>query len=228
MRALRRHFYDAKDIPAAHERITGLEHLDKVIVIDQSPIGRSPRSNPATYTGAFGADSRALCQLPLARAWLRPGRFSFNTPGGRCEKCEGDGVIKIDMHFLADVYVTCEACKGRRYGAETLEVTFKGKNIADVLDMTVSEAARFFGKNNTIAPKLRTLEDTGLGYIKLGQSGASLSGGEAQRIKLSANSPNAAPAARSTCSTNRPQACTAPTSKPCSACCYACATRATR
>jgi excinuclease ABC subunit A len=187
MRALRRHFYDAKDIPGKHERITGLEHLDKVVVIDQSPIGRSPRSNPATYTGAFGPIRELFAQLPLARMrGYDAGRFSFNTPGGRCEKCEGDGVIKIDMHFLADVYVTCESCKGRRYGAETLEVTFKGKNIADVLEMTVSEAARFFDRNNAIAPKLRTLEDTGLGYIKLGQSGASLSGGEAQRIKLSA------------------------------------------
>ncbi|MCB1278953.1 excinuclease ABC subunit UvrA, partial [Prosthecobacter sp.] len=186
MRALRRHFYDAKDIPAAHESISGIEHLDKVVVIDQSPIGRSPRSNPATYTGAFGPIRELFAQLPLSRVrGYGAGRFSFNTPGGRCEKCEGDGVIKIDMHFLADVYVTCESCKGRRYGAETLEVTFKGKNIADVLDMTVSEAARFFGKNNSIAPKLRTLEDTGLGYVKLGQSGASLSGGEAQRIKLS-------------------------------------------
>ncbi|MBL9178848.1 MAG: excinuclease ABC subunit UvrA [Verrucomicrobiaceae bacterium] len=186
MRALRRHFYDAKDIPGAHESITGLEHLDKVVVIDQSPIGRSPRSNPATYTGAFGPIRELFAQLPLARVrGYDAGRFSFNTPGGRCEKCEGDGSIKIDMHFLADVYVTCEACKGRRYGAETLEVTFKGKNIADVLEMTVSEAARFFDKNNAIASKLRTLEDTGLGYVKLGQSGASLSGGEAQRVKLS-------------------------------------------
>ncbi|MCF7786417.1 MAG: excinuclease ABC subunit UvrA [Prosthecobacter sp.] len=187
MRALRRHFYDAKDIPGAHEKITGLEHLDKVVVIDQSPIGRSPRSNPATYTGAFGPIRELFAQLPLARMrGYDAGRFSFNTPGGRCEKCEGDGVIKIDMHFLADVYVTCESCKGRRYGAETLEVTFKGKNIADVLDMTVSEAVRFFDRSTTIGPKLRTLEETGLGYIRLGQSGASLSGGEAQRIKLSA------------------------------------------
>jgi excinuclease ABC subunit A len=187
MRALRRHFYDAKDIPGAHEKITGLEHLDKVVVIDQSPIGRSPRSNPATYTGAFGPIRELFAQLPLARMrGYDAGRFSFNTPGGRCEKCEGDGVIKIDMHFLADVYVTCESCKGRRYGAETLEVTFKGKNIADVLEMTVSEAVRFFDRSTTIGPKLRTLEETGLGYIRLGQSGASLSGGEAQRIKLSA------------------------------------------
>jgi excinuclease ABC subunit A len=187
MRALRRHFYDAKDVPGAHEKITGLEHIDKVVVIDQSPIGRSPRSNPATYTGAFGPIRELFAQLPLARMrGYDAGRFSFNTPGGRCEKCEGDGVIKIDMHFLADVYVTCESCKGRRYGAETLEVTFKGRNIAEVLDMTVSEALRFFDRSTTISPKLRTLEETGLGYIKLGQSGASLSGGEAQRIKLSA------------------------------------------
>ncbi|MBN8419297.1 MAG: excinuclease ABC subunit UvrA [Verrucomicrobia bacterium] len=187
MRALRRHFYDAKDIPGTHEKITGLEQLDKVVVIDQSPIGRSPRSNPATYTGAFGPIRELFAQLPLARMrGYDAGRFSFNTPGGRCEKCEGDGVIKIDMHFLADVYVTCESCKGRRYGAETLEVTFKGKNIADVLDMTVSEAVRFFDRSTSIGPKLRTLEETGLGYIRLGQSGASLSGGEAQRIKLSA------------------------------------------
>ncbi|WP_395747473.1 excinuclease ABC subunit UvrA [Prosthecobacter sp.] len=187
MRALRRHFYDAKEIPGAHEKITGLEHLDKVVVIDQSPIGRSPRSNPATYTGAFGPIRELFAQLPLARMrGYDAGRFSFNTPGGRCEKCEGDGLIKIDMHFLADVYVTCESCKGRRYGAETLEITFKGKNIADVLDMTVTEALRFFDRSTTISPKLRTLEETGLGYIKLGQSGASLSGGEAQRIKLSA------------------------------------------
>ncbi|MDB6007457.1 MAG: UvrABC system protein [Prosthecobacter sp.] len=187
MRALRRHFYDAKDIPGTHEKITGLEHLDKVVVIDQSPIGRSPRSNPATYTGAFGPIRELFAQLPLARMrGYDAGRFSFNTPGGRCEKCEGDGLIKIDMHFLADVYVTCESCKGSRYGAETLEVTFKGKNIADVLDMTVSEAVRFFDRSTTIGPKLRTLEETGLGYIRLGQSGASLSGGEAQRIKLSA------------------------------------------
>lgn len=187
MRALRRHFYDAKEIPGAHEKITGLEHIDKVVVIDQSPIGRSPRSNPATYTGAFGPIRDLFAQLPLARMrGYDAGRFSFNTPGGRCEKCEGDGVIKIDMHFLADVYVTCESCKGKRYGAETLEVTFKGKNIAEVLDMTVSEALRFFDRSTTISPKLRTLEETGLGYIKLGQSGATLSGGEAQRIKLSA------------------------------------------
>jgi len=187
MRALQRHFYGAKDEPGKHERITGLEAFDKVVVVDQSPIGRSPRSNPATYTGAFGPIRELFAQLPLARVrGYGAGRFSFNTPGGRCEKCQGDGQIKIDMHFLADVYVTCDHCQGRRYNAETLEITFKGRNIAEVLDMTVTEAARFFGKASAIAAKLLTLEECGLGYIRLGQAGNSLSGGEAQRIKLAA------------------------------------------
>lgn len=187
MRALQRHFYHAKDEPGKHEAITGLEAFDKVVVIDQSPIGRSPRSNPATYTGAFGPIRELFSNLPLARVrGYEAGRFSFNTSGGRCEKCQGDGQIKIDMHFLADVYVTCDQCHGRRYNAETLEITFKGRNIAEVLAMTVSEAARFFGKASAIAEKLRTLEECGLGYIRLGQAGNTLSGGEAQRIKLSA------------------------------------------
>jgi excinuclease ABC subunit A len=187
MRALQRHFYNAKDEPGKHERITGLDLFDKVVVIDQSPIGRSPRSNPATYTGAFTAIRELFAQLPLARVrGYDSGRFSFNTPGGRCEKCQGDGQIKIDMHFLADVYVTCDQCHGKRYNAETLEITFKGCNIAEVLEMTVSEAARFFGKASAIATKITTLEECGLGYIRLGQAGNTLSGGEAQRIKLSA------------------------------------------
>jgi excinuclease ABC subunit A len=187
MRALQRHFYNAKEEPGRHEAITGLEHFDKVVVIDQSPIGRSPRSNPATYTGAFTAIRELFSQLPLARVrGYDAGRFSFNTPGGRCEKCQGDGQIKIDMHFLADVYVTCDQCRGRRYNTETLEITFKGRNIAEVLDMTVAEAARFFGKASAIATKLVTLEECGLGYIRLGQAGNTLSGGEAQRIKLAA------------------------------------------
>lgn len=187
MRALQRHFYNAKDEPGKHERITGLDLFDKVVVIDQSPIGRSPRSNPATYTGAFTAIRELFAQLPLARVrGYDSGRFSFNTPGGRCEKCQGDGQIKIDMHFLADVYVTCDQCHGKRYNAETLEITFKGRNIAEVLEMTVSEAARFFGKASAIATKITTLEECGLGYIRLGQAGNTLSGGEAQRIKLSA------------------------------------------
>ena len=187
MRALQRHFYNAKDEPGKHERITGLDLFDKVVVIDQSPIGRSPRSNPATYTGAFTAIRELFAQLPLARVrGYDSGRFSFNTPGGRCEKCQGDGQVKIDMHFLADVYVTCDQCHGKRYNAETLEITFKGRNIAEVLEMTVSEAARFFGKASAIATKITTLEECGLGYIRLGQAGNTLSGGEAQRIKLSA------------------------------------------
>ena len=187
MRALQRHFYRAKDEPGKHESITGLDAFDKVVVIDQSPIGRSPRSNPATYTGAFTAIRELFAQLPLARVrGYDSGRFSFNTPGGRCEKCQGDGQIKIDMHFLADVYVTCDHCQGKRYNAETLEITFKGTNIAEVLAMTVTEAARFFGKASHISAKLLTLEECGLGYICLGQAGNTLSGGEAQRIKLSA------------------------------------------
>ena len=186
-RALARHFYNAKDEPGGHDRITGMHGIDKVVVIDQEPIGRSPRSNPATYTGAFTPIRDLFAQLPSARVrGYDAGRFSFNTAGGRCEKCEGDGLIKIDMHFLADVYVTCEQCKGQRYNAETLEIAFKGKNIAEVLDMTVAEASRFFDKSPYIAPKLRALDDCGLGYLKLGQSGASLSGGEAQRVKLAA------------------------------------------
>jgi excinuclease ABC subunit A len=186
-RALARHFYGAKDEPGKHERITGLLGIDKVVVIDQEPIGRSPRSNPATYTGAFTPIRDLYATLPSAKVrGYDAGRFSFNVKGGRCEKCEGDGQIKIDMHFLADVYVTCEQCKGQRYNAETLEIAFKGRNIAEVLDMTVSEAARFFEKQPHIEPKLRAMEDCGLGYLKLGQSGASISGGEAQRVKLAA------------------------------------------
>ncbi|SKB08944.1 excinuclease ABC subunit A [Prosthecobacter debontii] len=187
MRALQRHFYHAKDEPGKHAGITGIEAFDKVVVIDQSPIGRSPRSNPATYTGAFGPIRELFSNLPLARVrGYEAGRFSFNTAGGRCEKCQGDGQIKIDMHFLADVYVTCDQCHGKRYNAETLEITFKGRNIAEVLEMTVSEATRFFGKASAIADKVRTLEECGLGYIRLGQAGNTLSGGEAQRIKLAA------------------------------------------
>ncbi|MCB1224438.1 MAG: excinuclease ABC subunit UvrA, partial [Verrucomicrobiales bacterium] len=187
MRALARHFYGAKEEPGAHDRITGLSGIDKVVVVDQSPIGRSPRSNPATFTGAFGPIRDVFAQLPLARVrGYGPGRFSFNVAGGRCEKCQGDGQLKIDMHFLADVYVTCDQCGGHRYNAETLEVTFKGRSIAEVLDMTVAEAVRFFGKNSAVEPKLRALEETGLGYLRLGQSGTALSGGEAQRVKLAA------------------------------------------
>ncbi len=184
-RAVMRHFYGAKDEPGRHSHISGLMGVDKAVVIDQSAIGRSPRSNPATYTGAFGPIRELFAKLPAAKVrGYDQGRFSFNVAGGRCEKCSGDGVLTIDMHFLSDVQVTCDQCNGRRYNAETLEITFKGHNIAEVLEMTVSEAARFFEKSPHIFPKLRALEEVGLGYVKLGQSGAALSGGEAQRVKL--------------------------------------------
>ncbi|MFA5902125.1 MAG: excinuclease ABC subunit UvrA, partial [Hyphomicrobium sp.] len=170
----------------AHKRIEGLEQLDKVIDIDQSPIGRTPRSNPATYTGAFTPMRDWFAGLPESKArGYGPGRFSFNVKGGRCEACQGDGVIKIEMHFLPDVYVTCDVCKGKRYNRETLEITFKDKSIADVLDMTVEEGARFFSAVPVIRDKLETLARVGLGYIKIGQQATTLSGGEAQRIKLS-------------------------------------------
>jgi excinuclease ABC subunit A len=186
-KALFRKFYRAKDRPGAHDAILGLEELDKVIVIDQSPIGRTPRSNPATYTGAFNHIRALFAQLPNARVrGYGPGRFSFNVKGGRCEACTGDGIIKIEMHFLPDVYVTCEQCAGKRYSRETLEITYKGRNIADVLDMTVDEAEEFFRAVPKIRAIMQTLQDVGLGYIKLGQQATTLSGGEAQRVKLSA------------------------------------------
>ena len=170
----------------AHKRIEGLEHLDKVIDIDQSPIGRTPRSNPATYTGAFTPIRDWFAGLPEAKArGYGPGRFSFNVKGGRCEACQGDGVIKIEMHFLPDVYVTCDVCKGKRYNRETLEITYREKSIADVLDMTVEEGAKFFSAVPSIRDKMETLARVGLGYIKIGQQATTLSGGEAQRIKLS-------------------------------------------
>lgn len=173
--------------PGQHAEIIGYDNLDKVINIDQAPIGRTPRSNPATYTGVFGPIRELFSMTPEARArGYKPGRFSFNVKGGRCEACKGDGIIKIEMHFLPDVYVPCEVCKGKRYNRETLEVKYKGKTIADVLDMTVSEALRFFESIPTIRRKLEVLEDVGLGYIRLGQPATTLSGGEAQRIKLSA------------------------------------------
>ncbi len=186
-RALFRHFHQSRDIPGEHEGIDGLEHIDKVIVIDQSAIGRSPRSNPATYIGLFGPIRDLFAQLPASRArGYEPGRFSFNVSGGRCEACQGDGLIKIDMHFLSDVYITCETCNGRRYNRETLDVTYRGKNIADVLEMTVAEAKSFFQNIPKIHQRLKALNDVGLGYVKLGQSATTLSGGEAQRIKLAA------------------------------------------
>lgn len=176
----------ARQTPAPCETIKGLEHLDKVIDIDQRPIGRTPRSNPATYTGAFTPIRDWFAGLPEAKArGYKPGRFSFNVKGGRCEACQGDGVIKIEMHFLPDVYVECETCKGKRYNRETLEVTFKGKSIADVLDMTVEDAQEFFKAVPSIREKMDALMRVGLGYIKVGQQATTLSGGEAQRVKLS-------------------------------------------
>ena len=186
-RALFRKFYGSKDKPGKHKKIAGMQHLDKVIVIDQSPIGRTPRSNPATYTGAFNGIRDLFAQLPGSK--LRgygPGRFSFNVKGGRCEKCKGDGILKIEMNFLPDVYVTCEQCRGRRYNQETLEVKWHGKSIADVLDMTIDEALEFFAPVPAIARKFRTMSEVGLGYLKVGQPATTLSGGEAQRMKLSA------------------------------------------
>jgi excinuclease ABC subunit A len=184
-RSLARHFYRARVIPGAHTRITGFEHIDKVIDIDQSPIGRTPRSNPATYTGLFTPIRELFAELPEAKIrGYGPGRFSFNVKGGRCEACQGDGLVKIEMHFLPDVYVPCDVCKGKRYNRETLEVRFRGMSISDVLEMTVEDACEFFVNQPRIHQKLRTLSEVGLGYIHLGQSATTLSGGEAQRVKL--------------------------------------------
>jgi excinuclease ABC subunit A len=184
-RSLARRFYRARVIPGEHDRITGLEHIDKVIDIDQSPIGRTPRSNPATYTGLFTPIRELFAELPDAKIrGYGPGRFSFNVKGGRCEACQGDGLVKIEMHFLPDVYVPCEVCKGRRYNRETLEIRFRGCNIADVLEKTVEDALDYFQNQPRIRAKLETLNDVGLGYVHLGQSATTLSGGEAQRVKL--------------------------------------------
>ena len=185
-KAAARRLNNASEVPAPHDKIEGLENFDKVIDIDQSPIGRTPRSNPATYTGAFTCIRDWFAGLPEAKArGYGPGRFSFNVKGGRCEACQGDGLIKIEMHFLPDVYVTCDVCKGRRYNRETLEIHFRNKSIADVLDMTVEEAADMFKAVPPIRDKMETLKRVGLGYIKVGQQATTLSGGEAQRIKLS-------------------------------------------
>jgi excinuclease ABC subunit A len=184
-RALARHFYQAKATPGAHDALEGLKHIDKVVAIDQSPIGRTPRSNPATYTGVFGFIRDLFATLPEAKVrGYKPGRFSFNVKGGRCEACAGDGLCKIEMHFLPDVYVTCDVCRGKRYNRETLEVTFKGKSIADVLEMTVDEGLEFLAAIPPVKRKLETLSGVGLGYIHLGQAATTLSGGEAQRVKL--------------------------------------------
>jgi excinuclease ABC subunit A len=183
--ALARRLMRANEDPLPYERILGLEHVDKVISIDQSPIGRTPRSNPATYTGLFTPLRDLFSQLPEAKArGYRSGRFSFNVKGGRCERCEGAGIIRIEMHFLPDVYVPCEECKGKRYNRETLEIRFKGFSIADVLNLTCDEALEAFENIPVLHRKLTTLRDVGLGYIRLGQQATTLSGGEAQRIKL--------------------------------------------
>jgi excinuclease ABC subunit A len=184
--AISRRLNGARVQPAPYTHLTGLELLDKVIDIDQSPIGRTPRSNPATYTGAFTPMREWFAGLPEAKArGYGPGRFSFNVKGGRCEKCEGDGVLKIEMHFLPDLYVTCDVCKGKRYNRETLEVQFKGRSISDVLDMTIDEGVEFFAAVPSIRDKFATLQRVGLGYVKVGQPATTLSGGEAQRVKLS-------------------------------------------
>ena len=173
-------------MPKAYGEIEGLEHLDKVVGIDQSPIGRTPRSNPATYTGLFTPIRELFAQTQESRArGYKPGRFSFNVKGGRCEACQGDGVIKVEMHFLPDIYVSCDVCQGKRYNRETLDIRYKAKNIHDVLDMTVEVAREFFDAVPMLSRKLQTLMDVGLSYVRLGQSATTLSGGEAQRVKLS-------------------------------------------
>jgi excinuclease ABC subunit A len=184
-RALARELNGSREVVGAHTSLKGVEHIDKIIEIDQSPIGRTPRSNPATYTGLFGPIRELFAGVPEARVrGYMPGRFSFNVKGGRCENCKGDGILKIEMQFLPDVYVTCEVCKGKRYNREALEIHYKGKSIADVLEMTIAEANDFFSAVPTVATKLQTLNDVGLGYVHLGQPATTLSGGEAQRVKL--------------------------------------------
>jgi excinuclease ABC subunit A len=184
-KALSRRFYRAKTLPGAHDAIRGLERIDKVVDIDQSPIGRTPRSNPATYTGLFTVVRELFAELPESKMrGYAPGRFSFNVKGGRCEACQGEGLVKIEMHFLPDVYVHCDVCRGRRYNRETLEVRYRGHNVADVLDLTVDEALELFEAVPRLRRHLSTLSDVGLGYVHLGQSATTLSGGEAQRVKL--------------------------------------------
>ncbi|MBI2740595.1 MAG: ATP-binding cassette domain-containing protein, partial [Rhodospirillales bacterium] len=184
-KALAKRLNNAREHPGTHAGLDGVSHLDKIVDIDQSPIGRTPRSNPATYTGAFSPIRDWFAQLPEStERGYKPGRFSFNVKGGRCEACQGDGVIKIEMHFLPDVYVQCDVCKGKRYNRETLEIHFRGKSIADVLEMTVDEGVEFFKAVPVIRDKLLTLQQVGLGYIHIGQQATTLSGGEAQRVKL--------------------------------------------
>jgi excinuclease ABC subunit A len=184
-RGLARRLHGSSEIPGRHDRILGAGEIDKVVVVDQSPIGRTPRSNPATYMGIFDDIRRLFARLPGSRVrGYGPGRFSFNVKGGRCEACRGDGAIRVEMHFLPDVYVACDVCRGRRYNRETLEITYKGRNIADILDMTVDDAAEFFRAIPRLNDRLKTMADVGLGYLHLGQPATTLSGGEAQRLKL--------------------------------------------
>ena len=186
MRAMTRHLTGFGEEPLSYQSLSGENYVEKVVVVDQSPIGRTPRSNPATYTGMFTPIRDLFAGLPMARErGYLSGRFSFNVAGGRCEVCEGDGVMRIEMHFLPDVFVTCETCGSKRYNRETLEVRYRGKNIYEVLDMTVEEGCQFFANVPTVVRRLKTLQDVGLGYIRLGQSATTLSGGEAQRVKLS-------------------------------------------
>ncbi len=181
-----RGLYGANLSPATHQAIEGLDHFDKVVDIDQSPIGRTPRSNPATYTGLFNMVRDLFASVPEARSrGYGPGRFSFNVKGGRCEACKGDGLIRVEMHFLPDIYVQCDTCKGRRYNRETLEIRYKGRTIDEVLNLTIEDALPFFAPVQVIHRKLQTLMDVGLSYVRLGQSATTLSGGEAQRVKLS-------------------------------------------
>jgi excinuclease ABC subunit A len=184
-KALANRLYGSKDIPGKHKEIEGLENIDKVIIVDQSPIGRTPRSNPVTYTGAWAIIRDLFAQTPQAKArGYMPGRFSFNVKGGRCENCQGDGTLQIEMQFLPDIFVKCDVCGGKRFNEETLQIKYKDKNISEVLDMTVEEAVKFFENIPKLQKILATLNDVGLGYIRIGQSSTTLSGGEAQRIKL--------------------------------------------
>ena len=193
LRSLAQKLHRAKTLPGRHRKVEGIEHLDKVVDVDQAPIGRTPRSNPATYTGVFDHIRKLFAQTAEAKVrGYQPGRFSFNVRGGRCEACAGDGTIKIEMHFLPDVYVPCEVCHGARYNRDTLEVTFRGKTIADVLDLSCEEALGFFAKQPPIARHMQTLVDVGLGYVRLGQPAPTLSGGEAQRVKLASELSRAA------------------------------------
>ena len=228
-RVLMRHVYCSRDVPGRHLRIEGLDHVDKAVIVDQSPIGRTPRSNPATYTGVFDHIRKLFASTPEAKVrGYQPGRFSFNVKGGRCEACKGDGTIKIEMHFLPDVYVPCEVCKGARYNRETLEVHYKGRTISEVLEMPVEEALDFFGNQPAIAAHLQTLADVGLGlrpprparHDAVGRRGPA----RQARLRAAQAGHRARP---STSSTSRPRACTSRTSGACSTCCTGWSTRAT-